>query len=72
MIWALPGVAENPEEGVGGLNAFLVTLRQVVPALLTFSHDCAVDFSRGYKACDDATALTTNECMLTYASVLTV
>lgn len=54
------GIAETLEEGPGGLITFTITLSHTGPLLLTFSHDCAVEFSRGYATCNDGNALTVN------------
>lgn len=56
MIWVPLGIAETLEEGPGGLITFPITLSPAGPLLLTLSHDCAVEFSRGYKTRKDANA----------------
>lgn len=59
-MWMPLGIAETHEEGPGGLITFPITLSHTGPLLLTFSHDHAVEFSRGYATCNDANALTVN------------
>lgn len=72
MTWVPLGIAETLEEGLGGLITFPITLSPAGPLLLTFSHDCAVEFSRGYKTRNDATAnARVMECVL-YMLVLTL
>ena len=59
MIWGPLGKAETLAEGQGDLTPFAVILG-LEPLLLTLSPDCAVEVSRGYKACAAAIALTAN------------
>lgn len=50
----------DPWRRLRGPITLTITLGRAVPLLLTFSHGCAVEFSRGYGIRNDAIALTVN------------